>query len=435
MSWYVAAVLLLLTALVFRLGLLAYAIYAVFSVMLVSRYLTRLWAESLEGERRCTQLTANVGDTIAVNLRIENKGSLPIPWALVEDLLPKHALMYDPPSLEVLGRRVILSGIAAKSSKSVVYQLRCRRRGYYQLGPLVMETGDLFGLHRRYRVASKPSYLMVYPRVVPLEGYELASRRPIGEVRMTHRLFEDPTRIAGVRAYQEGDPLRRVHWAATARTGKLQSKVYEPSTVAGATVVLDMHKDSNPRRHEPVRSELAVTSAASLASAVYQMGQQIGLITNGRDAADRIRQEGWAFDMRTRNAARKAAAMAESSDRLRPQVIPTARGPEQFIRILECLARVERTDGLTLAQLLGETQSRMPRDATVVAILQRVSEQSSLALGMLRRQGFAVTAIINTHDHEDFALAAGPLVAQGVSCQHLPDETSIVAVCRQFILR
>ena len=40
------------------------------------------------------------------------------------------------------------------------------------------------------------------------------------------------------------------------------------------------------------------------------MGQQIGLVTNGRDAADRIRQEGWDFDIRTRDAARQAASMS-----------------------------------------------------------------------------------------------------------------------------
>ena len=70
----------------------------------------------------------------------------------------------------------------------------------------MLETGDLFGLHRRYRVSTEPHFLLVYPKVVPLEGYDIASRRPIGEVRLTHRLFEDPTRIAGVRAVSGGRP-------------------------------------------------------------------------------------------------------------------------------------------------------------------------------------------------------------------------------------
>ena len=124
----------------------------------------------------------------------------------------------------------------------MIYQLKCNRRGYHQIGPLVVETGDLFGLHRRYRVLTSPHFLLVYPDVVPLEGYELASRRPIGEIRISHRLYEDPTRIAGVRRYEAGDPLNRIHWRATARTGHAHCKLYEPSCIVGATLLLDFHQ-------------------------------------------------------------------------------------------------------------------------------------------------------------------------------------------------
>jgi len=75
--------------------------------------------------------------------------------------------------------------------------------------------------------------LLVYPRIIPLTGYDLTSRRPIGDVLLMHRLFEDPTRISGVRPYELGDPLNRVHWRATARTGVLHSKVHEPSRWPG----------------------------------------------------------------------------------------------------------------------------------------------------------------------------------------------------------
>src|SRR5207302_1065419 len=82
-----------------------------------------------------------------------------------------------------------------------------------------------------------------------------------------------------------GDPLNRVHWRATARTGQLHSKIHEPSTLSGATVLLDFHQAGYHARGEPFRSELAVVAAVSLANAVYEMGQQVGLVTNGRDAA------------------------------------------------------------------------------------------------------------------------------------------------------
>ncbi len=435
MKWLVGALIVLAIAIVLDLGLLAYAMYALLAMLLVSRSLARTWSENIVAVRECNKLTAGIGETVAVVVSIENQGPLPVAWVLFEDLLPRHALIYNPPHLGVHGRRVQLTMMKKGGRSTVMYQLACNRRGYFQIGPLVLETGDLFGLHRRYRVLSEPHFLLVYPEVIPLEGFELASRRPIGEVRISHRLFEDPTRIAGVRSYQSGDPLNRVHWKATARTGVLHSKVYEPSTIAGATLVLDFHQQSYQPQHEPYRSELAVTAVASMANAVYQLGQQVGLVTNARDASDRIRQEGWDYDLRTRDAARKVAAMRTTSERLAPVVVPTQRGPEQFMRVLEMLARVELTDGLTLPQLVAETSNRMPRDATVVVITSHVSDQTAIALGNLRRRGFSVTVFVSIYDEFEYADAAGKLLTEGLDVRQLVDRESITTMCRRFVLR
>lgn len=435
MIWPAAIVLILIVALIFRLGLLMYAMYALLGILLVSRYLTYRWAAALRASRECNRLTAEEGDEIAVVITIKNTSNLPIPWVMVEDLLPREALLFTPPRLGVEGKRVQLTHLWPRSQKSLRYQLKCNRRGYYQLGPLVLETGDLFGLHRQFRVLTEPHFLLVMPKVVPLSGYAISSKRPIGEVRMTYRLYEDPTRISGVRAYQEGDALNRIHWRATARTGQLHSKIYEPSTVAGTTILLDFHKDSHEQRHEPRRSELAITAAASIAHAVTLMGQQVGFITNGRDAADRVRTEGWASDWRTREAAQVAAGVRETSDRLRPIVIGTRRGGEQFMQILEMLARLELTDGLSLTQTILETSARMPRDATVIAILARVTPEIAIALGMLRRRGLAVVAILNIFATHEYADAAGPLIAEGIETRHLQGEESVTEICAQYWLR
>jgi uncharacterized repeat protein (TIGR01451 family) len=432
MKWFVGAILLLTLAVVFGLELLAYAMYALLATMVVSRFLAQSWIAGLSAERECNTLHAEIGDTVAVIVNVRNTGRLPVAWVLMEDLLPRRALAQRPPALEVAGEPTKLAMLPAGGTRPLLYQVTCRRRGYYQLGPLVLETGDLFGLHRRWRVATEPHFVLVYPKVVPLQGYDVVSRRPIGEVRMSYRLFEDPTRIAGVRRYEAGDPLNRVNWRATARTGQLHSKVYEPSTVAGATILLEFHRRSYDPRHEPNASDLAVTTAASIANALYEMGQQVGLITNGRDAADRIRTEGWEGDIRSREAARRSAVMLDESDRIRPVIVETRRGPAQLTEILRALARVEPGDGMTLAQLIAETGSHMPRDATVLAILPGVTPEAAISLGNLRRRGYAVTAIVDVFDPFAFTEAAGPLMAQGIAPVQLRDESSIPTICRRL---
>jgi uncharacterized repeat protein (TIGR01451 family) len=435
MKWFLGALLLLFAALLLESGLLAYAMYVLLALLVVSRFLARSWIGNLTAERACHRVAAEVGDTVAVRVNVRNNGVLPVPWVLLEDMLPGKAFAVNHPRLRVKRQRMRITMLGIYGETELAYQIEFKMRGYYQVGPLVLESGDLFGLHRRYRVGTAPHFVLVYPQVVTLEGYDLTSRRPVGEVRLTHRLYEDPTRIAGVREYEKGDPQNRIHWRATARTGVLHSKTYEPSTIAGATLLLDFHKAGYPGRGEPYRSELAVTAAASLTHAVYLMGQQVGLVTNGRDAVDRIRREGWQHDFRTRKEAQASAAMSDESDRLQPIVVPTRRGVEQFQRIREALARVELTDGLTLPQLVVEAAGRIPRDATVVALLGRVTPETALALGGLRRRGHAVTAVLVIFSDDEHEAALGRLLAEGIDVRHLKNEAALPALCRQQVLR
>jgi uncharacterized protein (DUF58 family) len=434
--WILGAVFLLLVGLTLQLGLLVFAMYVLLGVMVVSRYMAREWTDNLTATRECNRVSVQIDEKVAVIVNISNNGRMRIPWLLIEDSLPKDALTQRPPRIQVKGKRLQLATLGADETKSLLYQVTFLMRGYYQIGPLLLESGDLFGLHRRYRVVTEPQFVLVYPRVVPLQGYDIASRRPIGEIRLMHRLFEDPTRISGVREYQNGDPFNRIHWKSTARTGVLHSKVYEASTIVGATILLDFHRDVYSAQGEPFRSELAVTAAASLANAVYQLGQQVGFITNGRDAVDRIRTEGWRHEFRTRTAARENVGMRDKNDRLQPVVVETRRGADQFMRIQEALARVELTDGLSFAQLVLETSSRMPRDASIIAVLPHVSLETAVTLGTLKRSGYAVTAVLTMYnDEEDYATSAGRLLAEGIDVRQVEDEIMLAAVCSEQLLR
>jgi len=416
MRWLLVAVAITVVALVMQAGLVAFAGYVLLGVYLLSRTLARRWAENLAADRKCPTDPREVDESVEVVVTLRNTGALPILWVLVEDLLPER-LLRRPTRLDVKGKRVRVVALGSKKTKTLRYTVTFRWRGYYPLGPTVLETGDVFGLHRRHRVIGSPAYVMVYPKIVLLPRYDFASQRPIGEVRLQNRLFEDVTRTAGVRPYIPGDPFSRIHWRATARTGQLHSRLYEPTSLAGATVLVDFHADGFPSRGEPYRSDLVVTVACSLAYAVSVLNQQIGFASNGRDAADRIREESLAkgeSDYASRSAARDRFELKEESDRLRPVVVDTRRGFDQFQKIREGLARLELSDGLSFARLALELAARMPRDATVMAILPRVPVETAVALGTLRRQGFAVSAFLVGLDETARLEAHGRLLAETV---------------------
>ena len=155
MRWMLGAILLLIVGVVFQLGLLVYAMYVLLAVMLVSRYLAREWITHLTADRECSKTTAEIGSKVGVIVNIRNVGKLPIPWLLVEDAVPRQALLQRPPRITLDGKRMNVMQLGAGGQKSLLYQVTFQMRGYYQIGPLLLESGDLFGLHRRFRVATK----------------------------------------------------------------------------------------------------------------------------------------------------------------------------------------------------------------------------------------------------------------------------------------
>jgi hypothetical protein len=127
--------------------------------------------------------------------------------------------------------------------------------------------------------------------------------------------------------------------------------------------------------------------------------------------------------------------MREKSDRLRPIVVPTRRSNTQLTDILQTLARVEKTDGFTFSQLVTEAQSQLPQSASVIAMLTRVTPETAISLGNLRRRGLAVTAILNVFEEHQFAEMSATLINERIETRHLKDRASIPRVCMNYVLR
>jgi len=155
-TWLLAAIASLAVAALFGLSLLAFAVYALLGVIVLSRYRARTWTRNVTGRRELSCQLARIGETVGVRVSVRNRGPLPIVWLLIEDLLPRTACVHDPPKLRVRQRRRAPWMLNGQASKTLYYQLQCNRRGYDQIGPLIAETGDLFGLHRRYRAVVPP---------------------------------------------------------------------------------------------------------------------------------------------------------------------------------------------------------------------------------------------------------------------------------------
>ncbi len=416
LKWLGGAAALLLIAYATGSGFVVYPMWAVVFVMLLSRLITEISLRGLECAREVSRTEMAIGERLEVILTLKNAGSLPILWVFVEDLLPEK--------MPVTGERARLLTLMPGQEEKMLYQVALNRRGYHQVGPALIEAGDLFGFFRRYKTGAPHEYVIVFPFVQHLMEYDIAARRPMGPVKVSNRIFEDPTRIVGVREYAPGDPFNRIHWKTSARTGRLFSKVWEPSKVLGATVILDFHKDGYRGPDGRDRGELAVSTAASLADYLGRANEQVGLLTNGRDMADTASWETHPLSGTRRNLVVRQARKRGDSNRLAPLVVPTRKGPEQLRRILEALARVDYTGGFAIDKALYFSMQHLSRDATLLVVTPSVTDALAVMLGILRQSGFSVNVFLVNEEPAYFA-AIDLLAPQGIDIYHIRSIESI----------
>jgi len=215
--------------------------------------------------------------------------------------------------LDTEGRQVLIRSASLRWYESIVwrYRLRCTARGAYRLGPAQIEGGDPFGIYRTMKEITDRTSLIVYPRLLPLEQLGLPPRHPLGELR-ARQLIRDPLRTIGVRDYHPDDPLKQVHWTATARTGALQTRIYESTTARELAIFLDL--DSFERYWQGIDEEQVerlISATATVAQAGLADGYAVGLYVNGAP---------FEFEQFVR--------------------LPPGRSPAQLERIMETLARL-----------------------------------------------------------------------------------------------
>ncbi|MGE5674760.1 MAG: DUF58 domain-containing protein, partial [Mycobacterium leprae] len=331
--------------------------------------------------RRFARSRCFVGESLGLTVELTNRKVLPVTYLSVDDTVPE--------SLDIASRKLRFSRIGKGVLRSLFsllwyqkvirhYQVTPQRRGLYELGPAVIKAGDPFGFWDQSMDVDERETLICYPKIVPLEELGFPSRRPFGDLKSTDRLFEDEMRFAGVREYQVGDPLRRIHWKASAASGRLQVKLLDPSSNMGLAVFLntwafDLHwqgTDANVL-------ETGCILAASIANWAVEQEVPVGVYANALT-------QGWSFNLH----------------------LPPARGPQVLPQVLEGLARLSIPARESIAQLLLEETPALGYGSSVVVVTGQVPLDLAAAILKVQQSGRPVTLVL---------IGAGP-----IDLPHLP---------------
>ncbi len=213
------------------------------------------------------------GSSVDIHMRFHIPGIIPIPYVLVADRLQRR------------------NGEEQTFESSFVPDWRRRgeltlttpplARGRYTFGETSCAVEDIFGFYQYSKNIHVPLSFTVYPQKAPISDWfdldQLFRGRHVNSINS--EVQRETTQFNGIREYIHGDPLSRIHWNASARTGTWKSKEYEKESLPRMLIVLDTASHYQSRE----QFETAVSTAASLLDYAQRTDLPIGLLTTEPD--------------------------------------------------------------------------------------------------------------------------------------------------------
>jgi uncharacterized protein (DUF58 family) len=335
--------------------------YLFIGVYVVSRIWTRQSLRRLVVYRTLPE-RAFLSERLTVTIHFTNGSRLPVPWLMVTESF--SSVLSSPPFF----RRVISLG--SHSQTDLQYELVARRRGYYQIGPTRVETGDLLGINRSTSGLVDANHLIVYPKIVPIVQLKLPTHSPQVVLPTSIPLFKDPNRLIGVTGYLPGDNPRHIHWPATASQGQVMVKKFETAIARDNAIFINLNRTAYGRPGQAgVAIELAIVTAASLANHMINREElPVGLFATGFDPLSGQMQR----------------------FRLSPN-----KGRNHLMQILEVLARIESQDeDQDFPRQIQHEALHRSWGTTITVITCTESELLLQTLLMLKRSGFQLALVL-----------------------------------------
>ena len=365
----------------------------------VARYWSKHLFDRVTLKREMPESRVFIGERLPLSVELANAKALPLPWyewrlALSEEMPVENERLASAavPGMKWLFRRGALGWYHKQSWNFTIVP---DRRGYHQVGPGSIKSADLLGALPRTTEDLQRDSIVVFPEVFAMDELGFTSDRPFGERRGGNRVFEDPLRIAGMREYRPGDPLRRIDWKATARSGDLRSRVYEPSATQQLYLLVNI--DTMTHVWEGyLRDELERIVSVTASIVVWAAGARyaVGLLANG--------------------------AFPDSD---RPMRLPPSRSRDQVSRLLEALAVIQP---LTMGDLAGAIQresGKLPAGSTLVVVASLLPDPLAGVIARLADEGHHVFIVATSDRAIEGAPPGIPVQSVGAAFQRRKEAT------------
>lgn len=154
--------------------------------------------------------------------------------------------------------------VAPFRQKKYSFELTCNYRGSYNIGIKSVEIMDFLGIFKLSYSVPEPKYITVYPRIVPLDRFYLKTVFLSETNSVLNSWFKNSTTISDIKEYEYGDSLKKIHWKATAKTGKLMVKNFQNTSEACVSLFLDLRNNLYSFEQNTIIEDKVIESAVSV---------------------------------------------------------------------------------------------------------------------------------------------------------------------------
>jgi uncharacterized protein (DUF58 family) len=327
---------------------------------------------------------AQVGQIFEEQFDIVNSSRLPIFWLELRDESPLPGSQGE----------YVLNLIKGRNIRSFLLRSRLYQRGVFQLGPITLAYGDIFGLFRGSRTVGARSTIVVYPPLFSIQDFpNPPGLLPGGEAlrRRTHQITPN---AAGVREYAPGDPLNRIHWLSTVHRDRLMVKEFELDPLADVWIFIDM--ESNSQASLPIEKfgetdenfwdwlpflELPAFTIPNVTNELRGNAKQIGLAPSTEEYSVSISASVARFFLEQGRAV-GLVSMARSLT-----LLPPDRSVRQLGKFLQALALLKADGDYRLSSWVESQARHLTRGSSVILITPSVQPEIPFLADRLNHMG------------------------------------------------
>ncbi len=252
----------------------------VLAYLLTRFYYRKNWNKKLQCTLTFSQATAHEGEWLSLEEVITNGKAMPLPALKVKFQLSKYMWLENSNTHNVTDHYYRNELFCVGGYKKVIRRIPVMgtRRGPYRVEGLQMIGTDNFFAKQFPVFCESKTELLVTPKSYAIEMGDLPFRTMWGDVVSKLRLYEDFAAFAGLREYQPGDPIQRINWKASAKSGDWQVNYYDTTMDKRLHIVL--HAEMGPFPYEDDLREELLRLGVSFASSAMGIGQSVSMECN-----------------------------------------------------------------------------------------------------------------------------------------------------------